>query len=353
MLGDFVRHPIFALFALLSRLQRSWRLVTTLCLTFSALLLATLLRTYYSQQILPVKPHDGPFFTGCQTPDVNAPRENATFFMLARNQDLEGAIKTLKSLDSQFNHWARYPIVFLNDDAWNQSFIDGVSSVASGRVQFGVVGQTMWGFPEWIDQDRARVEMDAQAAKGLWLAGNASYHHMCRFYSGMFYDHDLLRSYKWYWRIEPGVRFTCAITYDPFVEMVRRGKRYGYVIALWEIAETVPTLFRKISDWKAKEKVETTRLWAAMIDFSMVPWPIRSLFRILKHRDADGNRWNLCHFFNNFEIADMEFFRSSAYRHLFDTLDHDGGFYYERVRHVAEAPSSRNMLHLLGHGLTC
>ena len=33
--------------------------------------------------------------------------------------------------------------------------------------------------------------------------------------------------------------------------------------------------------------------------------------------------------YNNFEIADMEFYRSEAYEAFFDHLDRTGGFYYE------------------------
>jgi len=314
-------------------LRPSTRVLATICLASSSLLLVTFLNTYYFHSADDPGHHDAPFYVGCQTLDVNALRENATFLMLARNQDLEGSRKTLISLEEQFNKWAHYPIVFLNDEAWDQSFIDSVREVVSGETNFGVIGEDMWGFPPWIDQDRARVEMDAQAAGGQYFGDSASYHHMCRFYSGMFYDHDLLRSYKWYWRVEPNVRFTCAITYDPFLEMARRGKRYGYVLSLWELADTVPTLFRKISDFRKVRKVESTRLWRAMIDFTAFPWPFRLLLRGLRHRDADGNHWNLCHFFNNFEIADMDFFRSDPYRELFSYLDHDGGFYYERVCH--------------------
>lgn len=146
----------------------------------------------------------------------------------------------------------------------------------------------------------------------------------------MFYDHELLQRYKWYWRIEPDVRFTCAITYDPFVEMAKHGKTYGYVQALWELGDTVPTLFRKFSEYKKMNQIKTTALWTAMIDFSPLPWPFRLLLRSFRHRDTDGNLWNLCHFFNNFEIADMDFYRSKAYRNLFEFLDNDGGFYYER-----------------------
>lgn len=123
---------------------------------------------------------------------------------------------------------------------------------------------------------------------------------------------------------------------DPFVEMAQENKKYGYVMALWEIHETVPTLFRKIADYKKMNKIETRPVWTAMIDPSYLPWPLRPLLSRLRNRDADGNLWNLCHFWSNFEIADMDFFRSTEYRRLFEYLDADGGFYYERVNPTFE-----------------
>ena len=113
--------------------------------------------------------------------------------------------------------------------------------------------------------------------------------------------------------------------------MAKRGKTYGYVQALWELGDTVPSLFRKISEYKKANQIRTTALWTAMTKLSLLPWPFRLLLRSFRHRDTNGNLWNLCHFFNNFEIADMDFYRSKAYRTLFEYLDNDGGFYYERV----------------------
>ncbi len=124
---------------------------------------------------------------------------------------------------------------------------------------------------------------------------------------------------------------------DPFVEMAKHNKRYGYVTALWELAETVPTLFRKISDYKRTYEIRTRPVWKAMIEASYLPWPLRPLLSRYRSRDADGNRWNLCHFWSNFEIADMSFFRSPEYRQIFEYLDADGGFYYERVRLLASS----------------
>ena len=113
--------------------------------------------------------------------------------------------------------------------------------------------------------------------------------------------------------------------------MEKHNKKYGYTIALWERGKTVPSLFRKISDWKKARKIRTTSLWNAMIDPSYAPWPIRRFLSFLRNRDTAGDLWNMCHFWSNFEIADMDFFRSPEYREFFEFLDADGGFYFERV----------------------
>lgn len=60
-----------------------------------------------------------------------------------------------------------------------------------------------------------------------------------------FYNLEALRPYKWYWRLEPSVRYSCALTYDPFAEMARRNKVYGWTIALWEVGDTCPPCSRR------------------------------------------------------------------------------------------------------------
>lgn len=149
--------------------------------------------------------------------------------------------------------------------------------------------------------------------------------------SSFFYDHPALQPHRWYWRVEPDIKITCQLTYDPFVSMAAHQKVYGYTLTLWELGKTVPSLFRKLSDYKKNLHVPTTTLWTALIDPSWMPWPIRRfLLPLLRNRNAEGDLWNMCHFWSNFEIADMNFFRSEAYRNLVRYLDEDGGFYYER-----------------------
>jgi mannosyltransferase len=140
-----------------------------------------------------------------------------------------------------------------------------------------------------------------------------------------------LQPYKWYWRIEPNIEFSCAITYDPFREMAKHNKKYGYTVALWELDNTVPTLFRAVSDFKKMKKIKSSALWKSMIRPSWLPFPFRKMNGGKGLHDTTGDSWNLCHFWSNFEIASLEFFRSKEYRELFEYLDQKGGFYSERV----------------------
>lgn len=142
---------------------------------------------------------------------------------------------------------------------------------------------------------------------------------------------DVLKKYKWYWRIEPDVDFSCSITYDPFVEMARHKKTYGFTVGMWETYNTVPSLYRETADWKEAHDLPTTNLWQTMTSASWVPWPFRSMMSLLPYRERHGDLWTSCHYWSNFEIADLDFFRSRSYQEYYKYLDRRGGFYFERV----------------------
>ena len=56
--------------------------------------------------------------------------------------------------------------------------------------------------------------------------------------------------------------------------------------------------------------------------------PENNLLRFVT--EDKGKTYNLCHFWSNFEIADLNFLRSPEYSAYFDYLDQAGGFFYER-----------------------
>ena len=46
--------------------------------------------------------------------------------------------------------------------------------------------------------------------------------------------------------------------------------------------------------------------------------------------EDNGTSYNRCHFWSNFEIAKLDFWREGAYKDYFEHLDKSGGFFYER-----------------------
>ncbi|KAK4665984.1 hypothetical protein QC763_407840 [Podospora pseudopauciseta] len=330
MLFPPLTRPRGPLRTLLTRLH-PYRIPLTLLLL--ALLTEVYLHNSYYTIHHPARDLDVPFYTSCQEPDLSpsAPREAAAIVMLARNHEVEKALRTVISIEKHFNRWFHYPIVFLNDEDWDPEFVSTMNETVSGGAKFEVIPKEEWGFPANINQDRAREAINRQGQQGVLYGGLESYHHMCRFYSGKFYTLKALKEYKWYWRIEPDVEFYCALTYDPFVEMAKHEKVYGFTVALPKEPATCPGLFRAVADWKEEQDYRTTELWKAMVSPSWLPWPIRKMMSGLGHRDGRGDGWNLCHYWSNFEIASLDFFRSNAYQDLFERLDERGGFYEERV----------------------
>ncbi|KAF3079274.1 alpha-1,2-mannosyltransferase (Kre5) [Orbilia oligospora] len=290
--------------------------------------------------------YDKPFVTGCLEPAVDLPRANAAFVVLARNKELDGVIQSMKSIERHFNHWFHYPYVFLNDGEFNESFKATVKKYASSEVEFGQIDSSMWGFPDWVNHDDAKEAIAKQGDRVIMYGGMESYHHMCRFYSGFFYKHPLLEKYKWYWRLEPDIKYFCDITYDPFVHMERHNKTYGYTIAVKELKETVPNLFRYATAYKRLNKIPTTGLWDMFADRAEPPkeepeksddatedLPKTSPRKPLPDIDGEnmeGEKYNMCHFWSNFEIARLDFFRSKEYEDFFQMMDKSGGFWTER-----------------------
>lgn len=139
---------------------------------------------------------------------------------------------------------------------------------------------------------------------------------MCRYNSGFFFNHPLLTKYAWYWRVEPEIDFLCNIPYDPFAFMRKHGKVYGFVIALPEYWETIPTLWETTKQFCRENPSFIAQNNA--LDF------------IVDDKEGLDGEYNLCHFWSNFEIASMDFWRSEPYTKYFETLDNTGGFFYER-----------------------
>ncbi|EEB05580.1 alpha-1,2-mannosyltransferase [Schizosaccharomyces japonicus yFS275] len=240
-------------------------------------------------------------------------RTNSTLLTLARNADLNEMIETVWNYESRFNKRYHYPWVFLNDEPFNEEFKSIIGRLVSGDVTFGTVPKHHWQLPDWIDRQVASARWMQLGADNVLYGAMESYHHMCRYFSGFFYKHSLLEPYRYYWRIEPGTRLLNGVPYDPFRILIQENKTYGFNIAIHEIEETVPSLWNTTLEFLGQHP-------SALAPNNLWNW-ISSL---------NGTEYSMCHFWSNFEIADLEFFKSDIYNAYFDFLDKKGGFFYER-----------------------
>ena len=254
--------------------------------------------------------------------EVNkAPRARAGFIVLVRNQELSDMRGSMASYEDRFNRKYGYPWIFLNDVPFTEEFKNGVKQMTRSEVRFGLVPKEHWSYPDWINQTKAAECRKAMVEKEVIYGDSESYRHMCRFQSGFFFRHPLTQDLDYYWRVEPGTSLFCDVDYDPFVFMQLNGKKYGFTESLYEYEETIPTLWdttkafvEKHPDYVAKDN---------SLHF-MTDEPERGM--------EPG--YNLCHFWSNFEIGDLSFWRGKKYMEYFEHLDKAGG-----VRHACQRTS--------------
>ncbi|KAF9069601.1 glycosyltransferase family 15 protein [Rhodocollybia butyracea] len=262
----------------------------------------------------------------------NVTKANATFVLLARNSDLPGVVNSIQSVEDRFNRIHNYSWVLLNEEPFTDDFKERVTVLTRASISFGLIPREHWFQPDWIDEERARQGRQKMMAQRIIYGGSVSYRNMCRFNSGFFFQHELLQQYRYYWRIEPDVKFFCDLDYDPFLYMQEHEKVYSFTISLFEWEPTIPTLWQTTKggflSW-----VTPTQLSPAVsfIDFiAEYPQYVENHNAMDFLSNDGGKSYNLCHFWSNFEIADMDFWRTEAYTAYFNYLEQKGGFYYER-----------------------
>ncbi|CAN6614955.1 alpha-1,2 mannosyltransferase Ktr1p [Trichomonascus vanleenenianus] len=241
-------------------------------------------------------------------------RENATLVTLARNNDLEKLLPSVRAVEDRWNYQFHYDWVFLNNEEFSDEFKEQISALVSGQVKFGLIEKKHWSYPEWIDQTKAAEERKKMHEQGIMYADNEQYRHMCRFESGFFFENELMKDYRYYWRVEPETDLLCDIDYDVFKYMRENNKKYGWTLSITEWPKTIPTLWN------------TTR---EFLDQHPEYIHNNALQNFVRDKD-NREEYNMCHFWSNFEVADADFWRSKPYQEYFKHLDKAGGFFYER-----------------------
>ncbi|KAI9041779.1 glycosyltransferase family 15 protein [Aspergillus affinis] len=251
----------------------------------------------------------------------NSARTNAALISLVRNEELDDLIPTMRDLERTWNNKFNYPWIFFNDQPFTQEFKRRTQAETKAKCIYEQVPKEHWDMPDFINKDLFRESAEMLKEKGIQYSDKISYHNMCRWNSGMFYKHPALEKYRYYWRVEPKVQFFCNVDYDVFRFVEDRNITYGFTINLFDAPESIPTLWPKTQEFLAANPTYLS-------DNNMMDWLVDDQLR--PEHTSGANGYSTCHFWSNFEIGDMEFFRGEKYSAYFDYLDRSGGFYYER-----------------------
>ncbi|KAL9106873.1 MAG: hypothetical protein Q9227_008120 [Pyrenula ochraceoflavens] len=251
----------------------------------------------------------------------NSPRLNATLLSLVRNRELHELLPTMRELEAHWNHKFNYPWTFFNDEPFTEEFKKQTQAATKAQCFYHTIPSEHWDAPSWISEELYKESSAILKENDVQYSGMISYNKMCRWNSGVFYKHPGLEHIRYYWRVEPKVRFFCDIDYDVFRYMQDHNKTYGFNINLYDSPESIPSL------WP-----ETIKFLAHHPEYihpnNAMSW--------LSDKDGRPDHWekahgySTCHFWSNFEIADLNFFRGQAYEDYFNHLDRAGGFFYER-----------------------
>ncbi|KAL4853975.1 Glycolipid 2-alpha-mannosyltransferase 1 [Chlorella vulgaris] len=284
-------------------------------------------------------------------------KPRACILILARNSDLDGVLRSVKQLERRFNAQpsAQYPYCYLNDEPFSNEFRAVAAAATVAPAFFGLVPAAHWSYPPHINTTLA-AELRSAARRRMPYGGSESYRFMCRYFSGFFFDHPLLEGFEWYWRVEPEVHFMCdlpGISHDPFRHMQANNQSLAWTIVMEEVPSTIPSLWPTMQRWLAANPhhVVAGNMLPAILEDSDAAQIGDEAAAVDDRGDAAGYdsrhalpllrpqrqlyssprfKFTGCHFWSNFEVGRLAFFRSAGYRSFFQHLDSDTGFFYER-----------------------
>ncbi|KAI8997581.1 glycolipid 2-alpha-mannosyltransferase-domain-containing protein [Pilobolus umbonatus] len=236
------------------------------------------------------------------------------YYMIVRNEDLFGARETIRSMEDHMTNGTKYPWIILGSQYFTDNFRSSIRNLVSSPVYFGKIDPFVWDYPYFIDVARVEYFMRENEFKGVVRGGSPSYHHLLRYQAGFFFHHPLFRNVEYSWRLEAKADYSCQMDEDMFLYMKENNKTLGFALTMKEASNTIPTLWERV--------VEFTNIYPEFLirrNESILPWIVDEV-----------DQFNNCHIWNNFQIADLSFFRSEAYQRFFEYLDNTGNFFYER-----------------------
>jgi hypothetical protein len=198
----------------------------------------------------------------------------------------------MRCLDQYFNDHFHYPVIIFHEVNFTKYLQEAVKKEIKSDIYFQLV--------EFRVPDFVRKPIPAQAC--LW-SRPLGYRHMCRFQAKGVYDQPIIQNVQYAWRLDDDTFITNNITYDLFKFMSEHQMSYGYRVIIDETPTCILNLWENATLYVKNNNISTELF---------THWPRNKVF------------------LNNFEISDVNIWRSKKYEDYVNMVDHLGGIYHHR-----------------------
>ncbi|KAG7703149.1 hypothetical protein KL914_004930 [Ogataea haglerorum] len=215
----------------------------------------------------------------------------------------------IHSVESSFNKKYKYDWVFAYyaDHGMSPELRARLQRLCSGQVHFERISSPHYGVPESIDEEKLHQAL-RQPASASPCSKFLQYKLKNRFQTYGFQFLPIMRHYRYYCNVEVGSQLACDVEDDFFRHMHTNQLVYGFASA--------PVEFRRL----------TKSLVPAFEEFlGLLPYNQTDVLPFVYEKE-----YTHCNFDSNFEVVDLEFFRSRDYERLFHYLDNTNGFFLDR-----------------------
>jgi len=220
-----------------------------------------------------------------------ADKPKAVIYYLAQMSKLNVLLRSLEALKANFNGKFRYPVIIFSSTYNDEPTRTLIRDAVNGSVFFQTV--------EFKIPSHIRKEHVVENYLGMSL----DYRHACRFASKDVFEQPILDGLEYIWRLDHDSFITESIDYDIFEYMSKNNFAYGYRSIVLDAPMVIQALWEAVCKLVESNRIKTKY-------FSQ--WEERKVFN--------------CHF----EVQDLSFWRSCAYRRYIQYLDDLGGIYFSR-----------------------
>lgn len=223
--------------------------------------------------------------------------------VLARKKSVAIFKVALARLDKYLNDRYGFPVVVFHDDL-EPSHEEELRAATRSTLTFEQIAMCV---PEFLKP------LDVPEYAGDSPVG---YRHMMRLFAFKLFAHPALDEFDYYWRMDTDSYLSAPVTDNLFERMAERHWKYSFLILWRDSAAFLMGLAPEVHSFMRDAKIDPDS---------------RELWKLLVFNEADFVHYDGCHFWNNFEVVDLDFVRSEAYWALATRVDESGIMYKYRV----------------------